>query len=417
MAESYGVPPGTAINYGQLGFDPWVDELCRQWGLDSSTYPNHQTGDRPDIGAAPNPQRLNRGIDWTGPPEKMLAFAKWLVSIGPRRTPGQYGPGGLEMVIFQDPRTGERVWYPDFVDYGADFGGHTDHVHTRQSAALIEAPPPTVVTVPLVDNGDGTWTSPSRAWAHLIMRESGGNPTIIQQITDVNSGGNEAEGLFQITPRTWRAHHGEEFAPTARLATPQQQALVAARIFTANPSGSDWGAGLPGREDPGELAAGLVPLIQQEDDWMANPELERMIREIHGAWFNRNPSKSRYGDPTIVWGNNEYVRNIDGHVYDLIVEHNAALGDAEALGRVEAAAGKGDRIAAAFLTRLTTTAPTTAPPPPPPVTPPTVPSTPPQENTPPASAQTASTGSLSAAIDQFSQSLQQVKAGLNKLLG
>lgn len=136
---------------------------------------------------------------------------------------------------------------------------------------------PTVMTVPVIQKADGTWTSPSPAWAHLIMRESSGNPTIIQQITDVNSGGNEAEGLFQITPRTWRAHGGDEFAPSARLATPQQQAIVAARIFTRNPSGSDWGAGLPGRENAQQLAAGLVATAdnQGDEDEMAGwtPEL------------------------------------------------------------------------------------------------------------------------------------------------
>jgi hypothetical protein len=116
------------------------------------------------------------------------------------------------------------------------------------------------MTVPLVDQGNGLWGSPSAAWDHLINRESSGRPEIIQQIIDVNSGGNEAEGLFQITPATWRRHNGTDFAPTARLATPQQQAIVAARIFIRNPSGSDWGAGRPGREDARELMAGLVPV-------------------------------------------------------------------------------------------------------------------------------------------------------------
>src|SRR6478735_165074 len=102
------------------------------------------------------------------------------------------------------------------------------------------------MTVPLVSRGSGRWGSPSPAWDHLINRESSGIPDIIQQIHDVNSGGNEAEGLFQITPKTWQRHNGTDFAASARRATPQQQAIVAARIFTRNPTGSDWGAGRPG---------------------------------------------------------------------------------------------------------------------------------------------------------------------------
>jgi hypothetical protein len=153
--------------------------------------------------------------------------------------------------------------------------------YRRGGGAAPTPPPPSaaVMTVPLVDNGDGTWGSSSPAWDHLIKRESSGRPTIIQQIVDVNSGGNEAEGLFQITPRTWNAHGGQEFAPSARLATPQQQAIVAARIFTRNPTGSDWGAGLAGRENASQLAAGLVPVgggtPSPGDDDMANwtPEL------------------------------------------------------------------------------------------------------------------------------------------------
>lgn len=115
------------------------------------------------------------------------------------------------------------------------------------------------LTVPLVDRGNGLWGSSSPAWDHLINRESSGRPKVIQEIHDVNSGGNEAEGLFQITPKTWVANGGHDFAASARFATPQQQAIIAARIFTRNPSGSDWGAGRPGRESAADLKAGLVP--------------------------------------------------------------------------------------------------------------------------------------------------------------
>lgn len=120
----------------------------------------------------------------------------------------------------------------------------------------------TPLTVPLISRGNGRWGSPSPAWDHLINRESSGIPDIVQSpaVVDVNTGGNEGEGLFQITPKTWKGAGGLEFAPSARRATPQQQAIVAARIFTRNPTGSDWGAGRPGREDPKQLAAGLVPL-------------------------------------------------------------------------------------------------------------------------------------------------------------
>lgn len=114
------------------------------------------------------------------------------------------------------------------------------------------------LSVPLTQLANGRWTSPDPAWAHLINRESGGNASIIQQITDVNSGGNEAEGLFQITPATWAAHGGLKYGKHPGQASPQQQADIAANILRANPSGSDWGAGLAGRESAAALMAGLT---------------------------------------------------------------------------------------------------------------------------------------------------------------
>lgn len=199
-----------------------------------------------------------------------------------------------------------------------------------------------VLTVPLTPLANGTWTSPSPAWAHLIMRESGGNPTIIQQIIDVNSGGNEAEGLFQITPATWRAHNGTEFAATPRLATPQQQALVAARIFTRNPSGSDWGAGLAGRENAAELAAGLVPATAPpEEDFLSalSPDEQRQLfNEICGPRASRSPLR-HVGEGTI--GDIEDLTlNTDGSVHTLLIYLLACvLGDPDAIALLREVAG------------------------------------------------------------------------------
>ena len=201
---------------------------------------------------------------------------------------------------------------------------------------------PSVLTVPLTDNGDGTWTSPSPAWAHLIARESSGNPTIIQQIIDVNSGGNEAEGLFQIAKSTWRAHNGTEFAATPRLATPQQQALVAARIFTRNPSGSDWGAGLAGRENAAELAAGLVPATAPpEEDFLSalSPDEQRQLfNEICGPRASRSPLR-HVGEGTI--GDIEDLTlNTDGSVHTLLIYLLACvLGDPDAIALLREVAG------------------------------------------------------------------------------
>lgn len=114
-------------------------------------------------------------------------------------------------------------------------------------------------TIPLVQGPNGTWTSSNPAWAALIQRESTGSPTVVNT-KDANAiAGNPSSGLFQITISTWAANGGTQFAPTAGEATPQQQAIVAARIIKKNPSGADWGAGGPGRENAAELVAGVSP--------------------------------------------------------------------------------------------------------------------------------------------------------------
>lgn len=124
--DVYGLPGDTNTGgYGSGGagiFPPWLIALGQQFGVTPSTYPGHQTTERPDIGAAPNPQHLNRGVDWVGKPENMRAFAQYLA-----------GSGLAEQVIFSDKQG--NIGYPFNVDYSKDYGDHTGHVHTRFSHA------------------------------------------------------------------------------------------------------------------------------------------------------------------------------------------------------------------------------------------------------------------------------------------
>lgn len=136
----YGVPNGSAISYGAPGFPGWVYQLGSIFGLQASTYPGHQENNRNEPGFAPNPMGLNRGIDWAGSVESMQRFADYCLSIR----------GQLEQVIWQNPQTGRRVGVAGGQDvsgtgyYGADYAGHQDHVHTRQSEPipLPGTPPP-----------------------------------------------------------------------------------------------------------------------------------------------------------------------------------------------------------------------------------------------------------------------------------
>lgn len=130
--SSYGLPAGTSIFYGSRGFPRWVYDLGRAFNLQASTYPDHQESERAEAGFAPNPQRLNRGIDWTGSVADMQRFADYLLSVR----------SSLEQVIWQNPNTGQRVGVAGGDDvthtpyYEQDYSGHTDHVHTRQAQPI-----------------------------------------------------------------------------------------------------------------------------------------------------------------------------------------------------------------------------------------------------------------------------------------
>lgn len=146
---TYGLPTGTNITYGAKGFPEWVYELAAAFKLKASTYPGHQESDRGlEPGFAPNPQRRNRGIDWSGSVADMDRFATYLLQIRQH----------LEQAIWEHPSTGRRVGVAGGKDvssttyFASDFAGHRDHVHSRQSKPIPlpnqESPVPTTAQRP-----------------------------------------------------------------------------------------------------------------------------------------------------------------------------------------------------------------------------------------------------------------------------
>lgn len=223
---------------------------------------------------------------------------------------GDSDVGQLPRKVFDHMRDKVREWLlgkADALDAQGNVtsaGGFGDMVGQKFSGPDM---------VPIAQNSDGTWTSPNPAWAHLIMRESGGNPSIIQQgYVDVNTGGNEASGLFQIAKGTWASNGGLAYAPTAGQASPQDQARVAARIFKAQ-GGAPWGSGLTGREldddlarfDSGGIArgTGFMPKNVIQPERVLSPRqtglFETMVKalELIGLKvpdFTAKPEKTKY---------------------------------------------------------------------------------------------------------------------------
>jgi hypothetical protein len=151
---SYGLPTGTNIPYGQQqGFPEWVYELAQAFNLKASTYPGHQESERAEVGFAPNPKRLNRGIDFTGSVPDMQRLAEYLLTV--RKS--------LEQVIWENPDTGQRVGVAGGDDvssgpyYQGDYAGHRDHVHTRQTQPIPKYPSTQVPKEPQVWTGDPIW--------------------------------------------------------------------------------------------------------------------------------------------------------------------------------------------------------------------------------------------------------------------
>lgn len=157
---TYGMPRGSnSGGYGGNGvrFPDWVYALGNAFGVLPSTYKGHQESDRNEAGYAPNPQLLNRGIDWAAPGrpdeiERLTKFADYLATVVQH----------TEQIIWRNPRTKRSIeaaggrHQPGY--YGdATLGQHENHVHTRQSKPIplpgggVPLPVPVAVGRPAFD--------------------------------------------------------------------------------------------------------------------------------------------------------------------------------------------------------------------------------------------------------------------------
>jgi len=340
----YGLPRGASVSYGQQGaFPSWIYALCDRFNLKASTYPDHQTSERPDIGATPNPQRQNRGVDWVGSPDDMLRFAKWLRDTG-----------ASEMTIFQDPRTGEQVGYPAFVDYSGDYSGHTDHVHTRFASNPIDTQPESggyaqaiiaegqrrritprgiqiALAAALVESGN-----PLTMWANSSVPDSVNYPH------DAVGHDHDSVGLFQ---------QRQSWGPTEVLMDPARSAGLfydqLARLDYNGPNtpGSYAQAvqrsAFPDRYDQRMSEAQqlydrfVTAGYLKEDDMAQVPQdqwdtLYRTLMDpVPSTSALREPGEGPVGSPI------QLLRNTDGMTHIMLVELLARLGSQSELGRLQ----------------------------------------------------------------------------------
>jgi len=105
-----------------------------------------------------------------------------------------------------------------------------------------------------------------------IMSESSGNPNAIQQVIDVNSGGNEAVGLLQVVPGTFAANRNPSL-PNDRT-NPDASMSAAIRYYRATYGedlGAMWGQGHG--YDQGGIANGIgvMPKYTLEPERVLSP--------------------------------------------------------------------------------------------------------------------------------------------------
>jgi hypothetical protein len=186
-------------------------------------------------------------------------------------------------------------------------GRHRKPTHTKRQAAALAVAGATVA-VPLTPgfaHADGRWDA-------IIACESSGSPTA-QNPTST------ASGLFQFIDGTWRAYGGTEFAPRAKLATPDEQHIVANRAYAAegyrpwNASKHCWGGKVDGSDydSPDESVEGEQAAPQPAPEPSGGSYTVRpgdtltniaALHAVEGGWralHERN--REVIGDPNLIY--------------------------------------------------------------------------------------------------------------------
>ena len=94
--------------------------------------------------------------------------------------------------------------------------------------------------------------------------------------------------------------------------------------------------------------------MEEGTDWMSDPTIEKMIREIHACLFNQIGSQSRYrlDDEGKRWQLHELIKNDDGLIHESYVERLAILGDPDNIVWVVRNALRNDPQAQSVLMRI-----------------------------------------------------------------
>lgn len=325
VGEPYGLAPGTNISYGGSGFPDWVTNLGAEHNVKPSTYAGHQESDRGEPGYAPNPQGLNRGIDWSGTVEAMQAFADYLLSVAPTSP-------SLEQIIWQNPGTGAKVGWAGGNNvtnsgyFDADYAGHQDHVHTRHSAALEAIAAPAVPQTPQVPDtvtqtpqyNSPTYTDPSAGGATTSTTGSE-QKTRLKTFKELGSeaGGILAEGIGEtlglpdwvMDPnKLLEGDDGSNVRTTDNTATQQPQTQQQAPTTTTPPQQTPT---QPQQQTPPPVdrRAGLTGHAAYAYD-IAKAALDAGVEKA-GAIIGEATALVEAGDPLKMWANNAVPESLN----------------------------------------------------------------------------------------------------------